>query len=627
MSRSSDWQKPKTTKLYLQPPLSERIALLCPDMKLLDLSLRDDGTHVGQDGVGVIFLHGDELCGFDQEETVFRSVEGGVPIYEARNGDDVCVSIEAFCNFHRDPTVFFKVTVTNRTDEVVFDRIAVMPRSGRESYMLNQHQEGYSPYCPNYKNWFMLKRTWNACGDGLIATDGAAALRIYAEGLDAYWMEEDLYGRKFAACDCFCVNYRVEAGKSISFCGALRANGEVPEFDYFTEKSSAYSSWGDILDGIKIAPDTDDERYLAPFRHLAVTLTQMLARYEGSDLVATRQGDVGRFIWPYEAVQVIGALDRIGLSDHTFEALRYFCQRWFVSEGEDRGKIGSRAGWDNFTGSVIFGISEHLKQVCDRKQLEYFLPYLLAMRDWIQKMRFLPRETGRMGLFPSGKGSDWADVAQFWTFTDSHNAMALRSMSAMLDLYGHPEATVTREIYRDYAQIIEEVRDRLHAGHEDDEAFILPHQLGVPFEDSENYSYYTDGAPYLLYTGFIESGSVLHRQMEEFFRRRGQFEKGLTGRMTSCSSMWDEAYFGGYGDVWYTMQSETYWVRAWMECGETEKAFETLHALMEYGMTEEYAVAERYCSINKWYSPWQPNGSGSARFIEMLLACFGERRL
>ena len=91
--------------------------------------------------------------------------------------------------------------------------------------------------------------------------------------------------------------------------------------------------------------------------------------------------------------------------------------------------------------------------------------------------------------------------------------------------------------------------------------------------------------------------------------------------------MWDEAYFGGYGDVWYTMQSEIYWVKSWMACGEREKAFETLRGIMRYGMTEEYAVAERYCSINPWYSPWQPNGSGSARFIEILLECFGEKRI
>ena len=146
--------------------------------------------------------------------------------------------------------------------------------------------------------------------------------------------------------------------------------------------------------------------------------------------------------------------------------------------------------------------------------------------------------------------------------------------------------------------------------------------LGIPFEDSENYSYYTDGGPYLLYTGYIEPGSDIMKKMESFFRIRGQFEKGLTGRMTSCASMWDEAYFGGYGDVWYTMQSETYWVKAWMASGEKEKALEALNACLTYGMTEQFIVAERYCSINPWYNPWQPNGSGTSRVIEMMLEIF-----
>ena len=88
--------------------------------------------------------------------------------------------------------------------------------------------------------------------------------------------------------------------------------------------------------------------------------------------------------------------------------------------------------------------------------------------------------------------------------------------------------------------------------------------------------------------------------------------------------MWDEAYFGGYGDVWYTMQSETYWLKAWVASGELEKAFHTLSAMMHYGMTSEMVVSERYCSINPRYCPWQPNGSGSSRMMEMLLEYFGE---
>jgi len=202
--------------------------------------------------------------------------------------------------------------------------------------------------------------------------------------------------------------------------------------------------------------------------------------------------------------------------------------------------------------------------------------------------------------------------------------MGLEAMCKCLKLFESSEYTATKEMCDDYRKTLENIRDELYSGHENDDMYILPHELGIPFEDSENYSYYTDGAPYLLYTGFIEYGSKMMQQMENFFVKRGQFEKGLTGRMTSCSSMWDEAYFGGYGDVWYTMQSETYWLKAWCGCKEYQKAKTTLDAMLYYGMTEEMVVSVRYCSINPRYSPWQPNGSGSARGIEMLLEYFGE---
>ena len=203
--------------------------------------------------------------------------------------------------------------------------------------------------------------------------------------------------------------------------------------------------------------------------------------------------------------------------------------------------------------------------------------------------------------------------------------MALRSLCRALSYYNSEEYGLTKEILDDYSEMICDIRDLLYRQFEYEDAGILPHMLGIPFEDSENYSYYTDGAPYLLYTGFIDPGSEIMVKMENFFRRRGQFERGLTGRMTSCASMWDEAYFGGYGDVWYTMQSETYWIKAWCECGQREKAKETLDACLTYGMTEEGIVAERYCSINPWYSPWQPNGSGSSRVLEIMLTYFGEK--
>ena len=612
------WQKPKSTKLYLHRPLSERLCFICPDFKVLNLSL-NESPHVGQEGAGFILLHGENPIAFDLDKTAFDKVTPGIPVYKANNKCKFDVSLESFSGDDRNPVIYFKVTAINNTSESLEETLAVMPRSGKETYMLNQHQEGYSPYRPNYKNWFMLKRTWTL-SDKNTAKSDMGCLKICCDG-DFRWVSDSISGSVFDASDYFEVKIKLLPGESKSFTGALVNGTDLPDFDYDAQHEKASDYWNKLSEKIKTRPNCEGI-YNDIFKHMAMICMQMFAHYEGSDLVTVRQGDVGRFVWPYEGAQVINMMDKIGLSDYTYEACRYYCERWYTKDGENKGKIGSTAGWENFTGSVIWTISEHLKAVKSKEELEYFLPYLIGMREWIEKRRSEPREKGYTGIFSPGKGSDWADVAQFWTFTDSHNAMALKSMYEMLEMFGNDETDRTKAIWKDYHDTLIKIRDELHKGHEIDDIYILPHELGIPFEDSENYSYYTDGAPYLLYTGIIEPGSLIMKQMESFFRKRGQFENGLTGRMTSCSSMWDEAYFGGYGDVWYTMQSETYWVKAWMECGEKDKAKETLDAMIKYGLTEEYVVSERYCSINPWYNPWQPNGSGSSRMIEMLFYYF-----
>ena len=616
------WQRPFTTKAYLHRPLSERVAILCPDFKLLTLSLLDNGIHVGQPGVGLLFLHGEDMVGFDPEKTRYREIEYGLPIYEVINRGEVLTRVEAFAGEERNPTVYFRVTLENDSKERVESSIGLLPRSGQEKYMLNQHQEGYTPYCPNEKNWYMIKRSWKQVSRGCAASD-MGYLSICGENLNFCWVDASKNGHSFAAADYFEVCYSLGAGERLTFSGALRAKERVENFDYDKKRAECVAFWGMMNRKIRYLPDTEDSRYLGVYRHMVMQCTQMLARYEGQEGITVRQGDVARFVWPYEGTQVLVNLERAGITEYSAEAYRGYFNRWLVREGADMGKIGSHAGWENFTGSVIWGLSEYLKKTDDPEEAVEFLPYLVMMRDWIQRRREEPRAEGYAGIFPCGKGSDWSEKGQFWTFTDSHNCMALRSMCEALEKHGFGEYAPTKAMLEDYSQVICDIRDTLFLGHEDDESYILPHMLGIPFEDSENYSYYTDGAPYLLYTGFIEPGSLIHQKMEAFFRRRGQFERGLTGRMTSCASYCDEAYFGGYGDVWYTLQSETYWIKAWCACGERDKALESLEACLNYGMSRECIASERYCSINPWYNPWQPNGSGSSRVIEMLLLFFG----
>ncbi len=616
------WQRPKTTKLYLHRPLGERLALLFPDFKLLSLPLSDNGVHLGQNGVGIIFLHGEKMQAFDMEETVFSPVEGGVPIYEMTGKGECLVKLEAFAGKERNPTVYFKITLENDTFAPVSGSIGVLPRSGQEKYMINQHQEGYSPYCPNEKNWYMLKRTWIST-DEKRAKSNMGYLYIKSEGLRLSWISEPLEDKHFAPADYFKIDYDLRPSQKAVFTGAIRANEPIDDFSYDEEKDEALEFWRKEISQIRNYPDTSDAKITDIYKHNVVQCLQMLARYEGSNKISVRQGDIGRFCFPGEAAQLLYSLDRAGLFSYTCQAYKDAVERWLVKDGENCGMISG--GSDNATGTMLYSLCRHLLLAEDKEETDYFLPYIVSMRDYIEKQRYAKREGGFEFIFPAKNGADIGRSGQFWIFTDSNNCMALGSMCEVLGRLGSDEYVKTKMIYDSYRELLCDIRDLLHRGHEDEEQFILPHILGVSFEDSENYSYCTDGAPYLLYTGFIEPGSRLHKQMENFFIRRGQFEKGLTGRATSCSSMWDEAFFGGYGDVWFTMKSELYWIRAWMSSGEKDKAKKTLNACLTYGMTEEYTVSERYCSIDPWYCPWQPNGSGSGYLLEILLEFFGVR--
>lgn len=629
------WKRPRTSRVYLHPPLSGRLVLLYPEGKITHSALLDNGTHLSQPGCGVILLHGEEMDAFDFRTTRFGTPQGGVPIYtlDAEAEDGAAVTLEAFCDFGRYPAAYFSVTVTNPTNAPIAGCLGVLPRSGRDDAYLSQlHQEGYAPYDPNVKNFYMLRRTWRADGEGRACdtsglAGGDAALELTADAaLHVRWIADGARGHMFEAADYFRVEYSLAPGESARFTGRLSAGGEHTS-DYGAARAAAEAQWREIQSRVRVLPATDNVVWQEMYRHLAAQCCQMLALYEGDSLPAARQGDLGRYLWPYESVITLMFLDRIGLREHTGDAYRYFCERWLTREGEDRGRIRSGCGaWENFTGSVLWGLSEHLRMSGDAAELAEFLPDLMSMYGWIRRRRRIPSD-GYAGLFPVGRGSDWADHAQFWTFTDSYNAMAIGAMADMLAGFGRPEADAVRAEYEDYRARLLEIRDELYRGHEEDEMFLFPHELGLTVEETQTYSYYTDGAPMLLMTGIIEPGSRMMAQMEAYFRRRGQFERGLCGRMTSCESAWDGAYHGGYGDVWYTVQSEWLWVNAWLKAGQREAVEETMRGLLRYGITEQYVVSERYCSVNEWYAPWQPNGSGSARMAQLLLAWLGEAHI
>ncbi len=609
---------PRTTRVYLQPPLAERVILMMPNFRVTDHELSEKKYHVGQNASGFLVLHGKTLHEPDFRKVTFSPVEGGYPLYTLNEGDErtTKLSMQAFSSFDRVPVTYARITVTNNNNYPIEDALGILPRSAdNDNKLVGYHDTGYSVFRPDWRNWLVFLSRHEICGTR--AKDEFSEL--YIKNGDWRWVTGDAQPLHHEPFDFFRTDFRLEPGESVHFdlCFACK---EAPEdFDYEDELRAFRKRWDSELSGIKKTPNTTSPRLQSMFRHAAAQCLQMLARYEGSDLITARQGDIGRYIWPWEAAFFLTALDRIGLTRYTGDAYRAFIRNWMRTEGEDDGKIMSEhQQWGNLNGAMIWGISQHLLYTQDKAEFLTFKDDLERMLGWMERERerSVDDENSRYKhIFPVGKSCDWGQLAQNWCFTDSQNVMGEACMARLYEFFKDEKAGMVKACAESYRDAVKAVMADLYRGHENDECFMFPHMPGVPFKETLTYCYYTAGAPFLLLTGFIDPNSKEFEQMEAYFAKHGLFENAFAGRMSNI----DDGDVGLYGEMYYTVCGEVMWLEAWLRRGEKEKADEAFHALLRYGVTSEFVVSERYTPLDEWYAPWQPNASGTGRLLHVLL--------
>ena len=620
MKQYEEWIPPKTIKVYLHPPFSERLVLLWPDFKVTNYEFADNGKHTRQNSTGLIILHGREMEQFNFRDTIFSPVNDGLPIYKMNNHGECDISMEGFCNFDKNPSAFIQITLNNNNAYTIKNCLNVLARSGDDAYLSNIFDTGYTPYEPNVGTWYLLRRNWSHTGYQM--TDGYGYVQIQpGKNMQVDWIGQDSEKGKFDACNYFRISYKLEPGESTSIIISQKYDNYTETINYNHELAKAIAEWKKIHKKISVWPMIDNIVYRKIYLQLITQSLQMLASLPGKDMIIPRQGDIACFVWPWEAMHFLIPLDKIGLSDYTKKAYKYFVERWCVEGGVDDGKIKSdNQQWGNLNGSFIWGVSEHLKITDSREDFNYFKPYLDRALDWIQRERKKSElEEGYKDIFPAGKATDWYHVAQHWCFTDGTNVMALGHLAELYEMFEAEDAQYVRGIYNEYRAILLNIAQSLYQGHENDDAYILPHQLGILFEETELYCYFLSGHPYLYLLDILDPNTKMFEQLENYFQKNGFFDNGLTGRMTSLHP----ASPGLYAEMYYIVTPEMMWIKAWKQRGEMGKAQKTLHSLFKYGMTSEYIVAERYSPKNPWFSPWQPNASSTGRILSIMLDYFG----
>jgi len=629
------WQPPKTSRIYLHPTGAERLISLYPDMKITDLDLKDNGWHYNQPGFGVHLLLGEEPGDPDMEKTVWKKPQGGLPVYTLYNHDPngCAVTMTAFCDTERIPASYAEITIRNENNYPLSGAFGLLPRYNvKDHYLTGLHDTGYEPYNPNVRQWYLSwQNGFSPMPDDPMcaaAEDGYGAMRILeTENVSVCWVSRREQPNRFQAHDYYRCSYVLSPGETASVRFVMRRGGVNGTRSYADAYDACKRFWTEIQGKVRLLPNEPGPITEDMFRQNITQALQHLQRYENKknpDYIYPRQGDVGRFIWIWEAAHWLTMLDRVGLSEYVTDAYRMFFDNWQLTEGEEAGKLANPyVHWDNNNGSAIWGTSYHLLTVGDKDLFEEFRPRLNLALQYIQYRRNLCRENEVQGLFSSGQASDWGEVGQHWTYTDAVNAYGISFMAECYEKFGAEEAPYVRSVYEEYHAVLVNVLEKFAREHRGERAYNMPHILGIPFEKTYNHCFYTDGCPYLPKLKVMDPNSEIFEQMEAFYRDMGFLddEHGLAARMTNddCGSP------GLYGHVYYTGVGEINWIEAWLARGEKEKAAAYMRGVLRYNVTPEFIVSERYCSVDPWFTPWQPNASGAGRLCHLLLDYYGER--
>lgn len=352
------------------------------------------------------------------------------------------------------------------------------------------------------------------------------------------------------------------------------------------------------------------------FTALQISILQLLVQFPGEkSLMPTQGGSSERhFVWVWEATFMLMPLLRLGHFDPVKRSLGFIYSLQDAGhppEGElttTAGAIGTTGPkWLNTTGAALALASEYYRYSKDESFLSEYLPKMLRAADWIvgeiRATRKLSEDGSRplyYGLMPFGCATD-GDTGLIVAFTDAFTFWGLDKTVQLLEQIEHDRAAEFRK-----------ERDTYHAdlntalrGMTREDGFIERKILTGKEKKLQPQFERIAGVLNLALTGVLDVDS------DAFRRHVSYFEKNLmdgffTGKMTR-----NIAYIG---------LGEMNWHHAYLRMGEWKKAFAANRVNLRYGMTQDtHQVQERFAKNNPAFTPWQPNGSGNGRVLEMIL--------
>ncbi|MCM8815081.1 MAG: hypothetical protein NC931_03760 [Candidatus Omnitrophica bacterium] len=618
-----DWERPKTIKLYLHPPEAKRLITLWPDFKVVSAEtdpIKDKGEF---NAGGIRFLFTEKAVAPEWEKTKFAVRSDGIPVHTLKTTiDHIEYLLEVFCSFNEIPRTFIRLTATNfsgaRKDLVT----GLMARSGSDRLLYGIAGDFYASYRPLLEHWDMVVNGF-CIKDGCL-TDGKTGIWFETGDASLRWISvnpENIFAKNYLE-----IRKTIEPLETVSYYFVMSEDNdkiEVSSSEHNFERKQTVSNWQNELNRIKFLPDIKNADVFRPIIYsLICQCLQMFVKDE-ENIARPRQGGRWAGVWPVEAIEFLIALDMLGLCDWSEKGYRYFLKHQEKNE-QEKGRFNSylAAQWENITGGVLFGLSKHIIACQDEKCFHFWRQPMIDGFNWIKQRR----KKSANGLFPAGRPHDWGLTVQSWCFTDSFNLMGISEMAKLFSQYNDDFASEIEKEAKDYRDcMVKILNDIVEQQKHRDEIFI-PNYIGIPETYPPSGPYFGDGPSILIRAGIIDPESEVFEKVERYFRNRGWMKNGLTGLMTDgllsfyASDPWA-------GHTWYVSFSDLCWFIGWMKRNEMDKAFETLWAQVQYGMSDEYYMLERFADNDPSFCPWQPNASANGRLIQMLFEFYGTKKV
>ena len=420
---------------------------------------------------------------------------------------------------------------------------------------------------------------------------------------------------------------RLAPGEKRSFALALLVNyeGATAENQASLGRAEPQQGRAAALRQLQLECADDHTRMVFPienrdkiFTELQLSTLQLLVQFPGEKaLMPSQGGSLDRhFVWVWEAAFMLRPMLRLGHFGPVRRALDFI---FSLQDGGSppEGKLTTTAGavgttgprWLNATGSALALAADYCLYSQDEDFLRGYMAKIVKGMDWIvgelratRKLNADGTRSAYYGLMPFGRGTD-ADTGYIVAFTDAFTFWGLEKAVTLLERRQHPRAAEFRrelETYRgDLAAAVQAMTRP--------DGFIARQILtGTNTRKYQPFDAIC-GAANLAYTGCLDV------QSEPFRRYVAYFEENLM-----------DGFFAGHinCDVAYVGVGEFNWHYIYLCLGEWKKAFAAMRTNIRYGMTQDtYQVQERFSRRDPNFTPWQPNGSGNGRMLEMMLNC------